>query len=181
MIGALIGAGIGLFSSIWGGIQASKQAKKADEELKKQRQANKDWYTRRYNEDYTKTAEAQGLLTRAREAANSQIREAIGRQAVMGGTDASIEAARNSANDMVSDTLTNIAELGSKRKDGIENQYLQRENKISKQYQLMYNQRAMNNSTAAGSGMQAGMGLLASDLNARLGTGKGLFESMFKS
>lgn len=180
MIGSLIGAGVGLFSSIYGGIQASKAAQKAENELKSQKQANEDWYRRRYNEDYTQTAEAQRLMTQARDLAREQIQEAVGRQAVMGGT-TEVDNARKQASGMVSDTLADLAVVGSKRKDAIESQYLQRDAQFSKQYQDMYNQRAASSTAAANQGMQAGMGLLGADLNSHMDTGKGLFGSLFRA
>ena len=180
MIGSIIGAGVGLFSSIYGGIKASKQAKKAEAELKSQRQANEDWYRRRYNEDYTQTAEAQRLMTQARDLAREQIQGAVGRQAVMGGT-TEVANARAQAADMVSDTLADLAVVGSKRKDAIESQYLQRDSQISQQYQNLYNQRAANISNAAGAGMKAGMELVGADLSSYLDRGKGLFGESLKN
>ena len=178
MIGGLIGAGVGLFSSIFGGINAANQAKKAEAELKAQKQSNEDWYKRRYNEDYTQTAEAQSLMTKARDLAREQIQDAAGRQAVMGGT-TQVDDARKSAGSMVSDTLSDLAVVGAKRKDDIESQYRQRDAQIANQYMDLYNQRAASSAAAAGAGMQAGMGLLQADLGSKLDTGKGLFESLF--
>lgn len=179
MIGSIIGAGVGLFSSIFGGISAAKKAKKAEEEMQRQRSANNDWYRRRYNEDYTQTAEAQGLMTKAREYAQDQIRNAVGRQAVMGGT-TEVETARKQGADLMSDTLSDLAAMGIRRKENIENQYMQREAQISQQYQNMYNQQAANSTAAANMGMQAGMGMVSSDMQSHLNSGKGLFESYFK-
>ena len=140
MYGALIGAGVSLLSSVIGGAQASANAAKAEAEMRSQRRSNEDWYRRRYNEDYTQTAEAQRLMTQARDLAKEQIQSAIGRQAVMGGT-TEVDNARKQAGDMVSDTLTDLAVVGSRRKDAIERQYLQRDARISRQYQKMYNQK----------------------------------------
>lgn len=180
MYGALIGAGVSLLSSVIGGAQASIYAEKAEKELKSQRQLNEDWYRRRYNEDYTQTAEAQRLMTQAKDLAKEQIQSAIGRQAVMGGT-TEVDNARKQAGDIVSDTFVDLAVEGSRRKDAIESQYLQRDAQFSKQYQDMYNQRAASSTAAANQGMQAGMGLLGADLNSHMDTGKGLFGSLFRA
>lgn len=180
MIGSIIGAGVGLFSGIFGGISAARAAAKAEQELKRQRQSNEDWYRRRYNEDYTQTAEAQRLMTEARQLAQDQIRNAVGRQAVMGGT-TEVDNARKQSQDLVSDTLSDIAVVGSQRKDAIEKQYRQRDAEISQQFQQAYNNRAASISSAAGQGMQAGMGLLSADLGSHLDNGKGLFESLIKT
>ena len=53
MIGSLVGAGLSAVGSIFGGISASKAMKKVKKNLQAQKQANKDWYDRRYNEDAT--------------------------------------------------------------------------------------------------------------------------------
>jgi hypothetical protein len=180
MIGTLIGAGVGLFSSIFGGVKSAQASRKAERELKQQRQANEDWYRKRYNEDYTQTAEAQRLLSQARTMAQDQLRDAAGRQAVMGGTE-TVNDARESAAKAVSETLSDLAVLGSQRKDAVENQYMNRSQQLSQQFQQMYNQRAANAAAAASQGMQAGMGLVGADLSSHLKGGKGLFESLYKN
>lgn len=177
MIGSIIGAGVSLFSSIYGGAKASASAKKAEQELRAQRQSNEDWYRRRYNEDYTQTAEAQRIMSQARDLARDQLQSAVGRQAVMGGTQ-EVDAARKSGADLMSDTLADLAVVGSQRKDAIESQYRQRDAQLSEQYRQMYNQQAANMTSAANSGMEAGMGILKSSLGSYMNTGKGMFASL---
>ena len=63
MIGSIIGAGMQAAGAIWGGISASKSAKKVTQSIERQQQENQDWYDRRYNEDATQRADAQRLLT----------------------------------------------------------------------------------------------------------------------
>jgi GTP-binding protein Era len=106
-------------------------------------------------------------------------RDAAGRQAVMGGTE-TVNDARESAAKAVSETLSDLAVLGSQRKDAVENQYMNRSQQLSQQFQQMYNQRAANAAAAASQGMQAGMGLVGADLSSHLKGGKGLFESLYK-
>lgn len=180
MIGAIAGAVGGLASSVWGGMQASKAAKKANAELANQRQKNEDWYRRRYNEDYTQTAEAQAAMTRARELAREQMASARGAAAVMGGTEAGVAAQQQAANKMLADTMSGIAQQGQARKDAVESQYLQTDAALSQQQQNVYNQQAANSTAAANAGMQAGMSLLGADMQAKLDSGKGLFESLWK-
>lgn len=179
MIGAIIGAAGGLASSIWGGIQAKKAAEKANNELADQRKKNEDWYRRRYNEDYTQSAEAQAAMTRARELAREQMQAARGTAAVMGGTEAGIAAAQGAANDMLADTMSGIAQNATARKDAVESQYLQTENALSQQQQNVYNQQAANSTAAANQGMAAGMSLLGADAQSYMDRGKGLFGEMW--
>ena len=180
MIGAIIGAAGGLASSIWGGVQASKAAKKANEELASQRQKNEDWYRRRYNEDYTQSAEAQAAMTKARELAQEQMKAARGVSAVMGGTEAGVAAQQQAANKMLSDTMSGIASNATARKDAVESQYLQTENALSQQQQNVYNQQAANSTAAANQGMAAGMSLLGADAQSHMEYGKGLFGDLWK-
>lgn len=180
MIGAAIGAALGVGSSIFGGMKAKAAAKKYKDELAKQRQKNEAWYNRRYNEDATQTAEAQSMLRAARDSARAAMDAARGRQAVMGGTEESVAATRSAANKRLGDTMSNIAAQGTARKDAIESQYMQRDNAISKQYMDMYAQQAKNATDAAGEGTRAGMGMVGADAQAKLQGSEGLFEGLFK-
>ena len=180
MIGAIIGAAGGLASSIWGGIQAQRAANDANRELADQRKKNEDWYRRRYNEDYTQSAEAQAAMTRARELAREQMASARGTAAVMGGTEAGVATQQQAANKMLADTMSGIAQNATARKDAVESQYLQTETALSQQQQNVYNQQAANSTAAANAGMQAGMSLLGADAQSYLEYGKGLFSDMFK-
>lgn len=180
MIGAIIGAAGSVASSLIGGAQAKRAAEKANKELADQRQKNEDWYRRRYNEDYTQSAEAQAAMTRARELAREQMQAARGTAAVMGGTEAGIAAAQGAANDMLADTMSGIAQNATARKDAVESQYLQTDAALSQQQQNVYNQQAANSTAAANQGMAAGMSLLGADAQSHLEYGKGLFSDLWK-
>lgn len=180
MIGAIVGAASSLASGIAGGIKARKAARKANAVLDKQAKENEDWFNRRYNEDYTQSAEAQAALTKARELADEQYRKASGTAAVVGATDESVAQAKKAAGEVISDTASGIATNATARKDAVESQYLNTKNNISNQRLSIYNQQAANATQAANQGLQAGMSLVGADAQAYLDKGKGLFESMFK-
>ena len=168
------------FLGIAGGIKARKAARKANAVLDKQAKENEDWFNRRYNEDYTQSAEAQAALTKARELADEQYRKASGTAAVVGATDESVAQAKKAAGEVISDTASGIATNATARKDAVESQYLNTKNNISNQRLSIYNQQAANATQAANQGLQAGMGLVGADAQAHLDKGKGLFESIFK-
>ena len=180
MIGAIAGGLLSLGSSIWGGIQANRAAKNAQDELNSQRKANEDWYQRKYNEDYTQSAEAQAAMAKAREMASEQMKAARGASAVMGGTEAGVAAQQQAANSMLADTMSNIASNATARKDAVESQYMAQEAALSQQQQNVYNQQAANSTAAANAGMQAGMGILGADAQSYMNNGYGLFDSLFK-
>lgn len=180
MIGAAIGAATGLAGSIFGGIKARKAAKRARKALDKADRENQEWYNRRYNEDYTQSAEAQAALTKARDYAMEQYRNARGAAAVGGATDESVAQQKATANQMMAGVTSDIVGNATARKDAVEQQYLSTKNDINNQRISMYNNQAQAATQAASQAMGAGMGMIGSDLQSHLNNGKGMFESLFK-
>ena len=129
----LIGSAIGAAGSIFGGIAASKAMKKMKENVEAQKRANQDWYDRRYNEDATQRADAQRILTLTEENIKNRNRAAQGAQAVMGGTEESVAAAKEANNRAVN---------GEQRKDAIENQYQERDAALDNQLNNIEQSRA---------------------------------------
>lgn len=166
-------------SGIAGGIKARKAAKKANAVLDKQARENEDWYNRKYNEDYTQSAEARAALSKAREMVSEQYTRAAGSSAVMGGTEEAEAQAKKAANEVLSDTAGAIASNATARKEAIESQYLNTKNNIGSQRMSIYNQQAVNATNAANQGLQAGMNMVGADMQAHLDTGKGLFGNLF--
>lgn len=133
MIGALIGAGLGLASSIAGGIANRKARKKQEQLLAQQQRDNQAWYERKYNEDPTKRADTVRLLTQMQEQIKNRNRAAKGRQAVMGGTEDSTTAVKEANNKTLADTTSQIVAANEARKDAIEQQYMNRKNQLQNQ------------------------------------------------
>lgn len=133
MIGTLIGAGLGLASSIAGGIANRKARKKQEQLLAQQQRDNQAWYDRKYNEDPTKRADTVRLLTQMQEQIKNRNRAAKGRQAVMGGTEDSTTAVKEANNKTLADTTSQIVAANEARKDAIEQQYQQNKRSIQNQ------------------------------------------------
>lgn len=129
----LIGSAIGAAGSIFGGIKASKAMKKAKANIEAQRQKNQDWYDRRYNEDATQRADAQRILTQTEESIKQRNKQAAGTQAVMGGTDESVAAAKAANNQALADATSQIAANAEARKDNIEATYMANDNAFVEQ------------------------------------------------
>lgn len=130
LVGSIAGGALGAVGSIFGGISASKAMKKVKKNLQAQKKANQDWYDRRYNEDATQRADAQAILTRTEESIKNRNRQAAGVQAVMGGTEESVAAAKAANNEALAQATTNIAVNGEARKDQIEQTYQQKDAQI---------------------------------------------------
>ena len=180
MWGAIAGAALSAATNIFGAARAKQQAKKAEAQLEQEKKNNENWYNRRYNEDYTQTAEAQRALSLAREEAQRQLAAARGRQAVMGGTEESVAATQEAVNKGIADTMGQIAAQGTARKDAVDSAYMGQRSKIANQYMDMYNNRANAISQAAGNSAQGFMNFAMADLSSHLKTGKGLFGDTFK-
>lgn len=67
LFGSIAGGALGAAASIFGGISASKAMRRVKEQLQAQKQANQNWYDRRYNEDATQRADAQRILAQTEE------------------------------------------------------------------------------------------------------------------
>lgn len=144
VLGGAIGAGLGAVGSIFGGISASKAMKRVKNNLQNQRKANQDWYDRRYNEDATQRSDAQAILSRVEDSIRNRNKQAAGVQAVMGGTEESIAAAKAANNEALAKTATNIAVNGEARKDAIESQYQQTDANIQQQLNDLEQKKAAN-------------------------------------
>lgn len=150
-----IGAGVGLATSLFGGMSAAKAAKEAEQRQRAQEAKENAWYTRRYNEDYVDTAAGQNLVRRAKDYAREQWRRAAGAQAVAGGTDAATAMAKEAGNKMVGDTIANIAATDQARKDNVDNMHRQAQEKFAQMDMAREQQRAQNITNAAQSASNA--------------------------
>lgn len=168
MIGALIGAGLGLASSIAGGIANRNARKKQEQMLAQQQRDNQAWYDRKYNEDPTKRADTVRLLTQMQEQIKNRNRAAKGRQAVMGGTEDSTTAVKEANNKTLADTTSQIVAANEARKDAIEQQYQQNKRSIQGQQMQMEAEKSADTANAV-----AGVAGTAANIAASLDSGTG--------
>lgn len=168
MIGSLIGAGLGLVSSIAGGIANRKARRKQEQMLAQQQRENQAWYDRKYNEDPTKRADTVRLLTQMQEQIKNRNRAAKGRQAVMGGTEDSTTAVKEANNKTLADTTSQIVAANEARKDNIEQQYQQNKRSIQGQQMQMEAEKSADTANAV-----AGVAGTAANIAAALDAGAG--------
>lgn len=168
MIGTLIGAGLGLVSSIAGGIANRKARRKQEQLLAQQQRENQAWYDRKYNEDPTKRADTVRLLTQMQEQIKNRNRAAKGRQAVMGGTEDSTTAVKEANNKTLADTTSQIVAANESRKDAIEQQYQQNKRSIQGQQMQMEAEKSADTANAV-----AGVAGTAANIAATLDAGTG--------
>lgn len=171
MWGAIIGAGLSLASSIAGGIANSNARKKQERMLAQQKQENKAWFDRKYNEDPTKRADTVRYLTQMQEQIKNRNKAARGRQAVMGGTEDSTTAVKEANNKTIADTTSQLVAANESRKDAIEQQYQQNKRSIENQQMQMETDKA-NNTAAATAGVAGTAANIANAIDSGGGSGK---------
>lgn len=159
LIGSIAGGALGAAGSIFGGISASKAMRRVKKNLQAQKQANQNWYDRRYNEDATQRADAQRILTQTEESIRNRNRQAAGAQAVMGGTDESTAAAKASNAQALADATSQIAVNAENRKDQIEQTYQQRDSQINEALNNLEINKAQAISQAVQGVAKAGAGI----------------------
>jgi len=159
LIGSIAGGALGAAGSIFGGISASKAMRRVKKNLKAQKEANQNWYDRRYNEDATQRADAQRILTQTEESIRNRNRQAAGAQAVMGGTDESTAAAKAANAQALADATSQIAVNAENRKDQIEQTYQQRDSQINEALNNLEINKAQAISQAVQGVAKAGAGI----------------------
>lgn len=159
LIGSIAGGALGAAGSIFGGISASKAMRRVKKNLQAQKEANQNWYDRRYNEDATQRADAQRILTQTEESIRNRNRQAAGAQAVMGGTDESTAAAKAANAQALADATSQIAVNAENRKDQIEQTYQQRDSQINEALNNLEINKAQVISQAVQGVAKAGAGI----------------------
>ena len=171
MLGSLIGAGLGVASSIFGGISARKARRKQERMLAQQEQENQAWYDRKYNEDPTKRADTVRLLTQMQEQIKNRNKAARGRQAVMGGTEDSTTAVKEANNKTLADTTSQIVAANESRKDAIEGQYQARKDAIQNKRMGLEAEKAAGTASVA-AGVAGTAANIAATIDGGLGNSK---------
>ena len=166
MLGSLIGAGLGVASSIFGGISARKARRKQERMLAQQEKENQAWYDRKYNEDPTKRADTVRLLTQMQEQIKNRNKAAKGRQAVIGGTEDSTTAVKEANNKTLADTTSQIVAANESRKDAIEGQYQARKDAIQNKRMGLEAEKAADTASVA-----AGVAGTAANIASTIGSG----------
>jgi hypothetical protein len=169
MVGAAIGTAAQVGASIYGAIKSSQANKKAMDILKAQKDENKKWYEERMGEDYLQRADVQNVLRKQRELLGEQYKRARATNVVAGGTDESLAMQQQAANEIMGDTMGNIAAQAESYKEGVENQYRSTDAALAQQEMGIHQAQAQTIANAAGqvgkavSGLVSGAGMDATN------------------
>lgn len=163
-IGAIIGAVGGIASALIGGAASARAAKRAEDKQRADEAKEQAYYNRRYNESYVDTAAGQRLITRAKSIYDSQIKKAQGAAAVGGGTDASVQMAKDSANKAVGDTIADMSAQDTARQERADEQHRAEQRRFSQmdmQRELQRGENIAQVASAASNALMQGASLAA--------------------
>lgn len=153
-----------LGSSIYGSVKSAQQNREALRELDARRAENKRWYEQKMNEDYTMRSDVQNVLRKQRELLQEQYQRARATNVVAGGTDESLALQQQAANEVMGDTMADIAANATAHKDAVESDYRANEAALSQQQQNIYAGQAQATSQAASQAANAGAALIGAGL-----------------
>lgn len=148
-IATAVGTGLGVLSSLYGGAQASRAARKAKGELEKDSQDEKAWYERAYNLDYADTSAGQRLISKARDFARTNTKRAEGTSRVAGGTSSSEAKMKEQGNKMIGETLSSLAANDVSRKNSVDAAHQSNRRNFTTQRMNIENNRAQQITNAA--------------------------------
>jgi hypothetical protein len=166
MVGAIAGAAIQAGSSIYGAIKSSQANKRAQDLIQSQKDENRKWYEQRMAEDYTQRADVQNVLRKQRDMLSEQYKRARATNIVAGGTDESLAMQQQAANEVLGDTMGNIAAQAEAYREGVENQYRAQDAALTQQQVAAHQQQAAQIAAAAGQAGKAVSGLVSGGLDA---------------
>lgn len=160
MVGQILGAAAQVGSAIYGAIKSSQANKRAEAMIQNQRDENKRWYDQKMAEDYMQRSDVQNILRKQRELLNEQYQRARATNIVAGGTDESLALQQQAANEVMGDTMANIAANAANYKDSVENQYRAQDAALNQQQVAAEQAKAQAIAQAAGQVGSAVSGLM---------------------
>lgn len=159
-IGAIIGAAAGLAGTLFGGIQSAAAAR-AQRKLIRQQQAEQDaWYNRNYYQNYLDSSEAQAAIKRVEQTMRRRNQEAQARAAITGGTHEQVMAQQANDQQMMGDTVSNLAAQG----DAVRRQVDQLYQGMNQNNTNLLMQQAMMDEEGKAQLMQNGLGIIGNAL-----------------
>lgn len=174
MIGSLISAGVGIAGGISGKAQEAKRRRSMDKWIDKQSAEAKAYYDRESNTDMVDTAEGSSAVQGLRKMLRENNKRVDNSAIQTGATAESAIAAKEQANNTLSEGMSSIAALGGQRKQALRSQYMQQKSNLDG---LKY--QNMSGAADASGNMASNMFGLGTQSLASFGADGG-FKALFK-
>lgn len=170
----LLSAGLGLASSIYGGIKSAQANKEFENQINQQQSQADTFFNNRVNRDFMETNAAKSVVEQLRKRYLAQAKEIDSQTAANGGTAEANIAAKGQVNENYNDVMSNVASQATGYQENAENNYQNQISDIARQRMMLSekkNQDATNLMAAGASllGTVADLGAFGKGVNA---TGK---------
>lgn len=153
MILSSISAGVGLANGVYGMIKSANAAKEQKKALENATSKENAWYNRNYYQNYLDSSESQAAIKRVEDTLKRRNQAAAGTAAITGATPEAVVAQQGNSQELMSDTVANLAARGDARKDQIDAVHQQNVNNLDLQ------KMGQMQADEAGASSQAGAGL----------------------
>ena len=176
MILSAISGGLGLASSIYGGIKSAQANKEFENQINEQQSQADAFFNNRVNRDFMETNAAKGVVEQLRKRYLDQAKLADSQTAATGGTAEANIAAKRKLNEGFNNVMSNVASNATGYQENAENSYQNQISDIAKQRMLLA-EKKNENATNLMAGGASLMGT-AADLGALGGEPAALLEGI---
>ena len=143
----LIGGGLGLANSMFGGIKAAKERKRQDRIIREAKQRNEDFFNSEYYQNYMDRSDVQAAMKRVRDTMRKSNQTAAASAAVTGATPEAVVAQKQANNEIIADAASGIQANADAYKNTVKSLYLNQQNALD---QARLGQSAMSERGYAG-------------------------------
>lgn len=165
MIGALIGAGMGLASGIAGAVKSAKAARQQQQLIDEQNRKNDIWFNNEYYKDYMDRSDAQAAMERVRQTMQRQNDRIEQQAAVTGATPESVIAQKEANSGVITDAAAAIQANASNRQDKVMDAYKGRQDSLAGQQQQQYQMSEAGYANLANSGLSTAANIATAALS----------------
>jgi len=120
MILSAIGAGASLANGIYGMFKSADAVKKQKRLINQQEAKNNAWYERNYYQNYLDSSESKAAIKRVEDTMRRRNQEAQATAAVTGGTQENVLAQQANDQQLMSDTVANLAARSDAKKEQVD-------------------------------------------------------------
>jgi hypothetical protein len=152
MIAALASAGLGLASSIYGGIKSAQANKEFESQIDKQESEAEAFFNNRVNRDFMETNAAKSVVEQLRKRYLDQAKQIDSQTAATGGTAEANIAAKGKLNEGFNNVMSNVAQNATGYQENAENSYQNQISDIAKQRMLLAEKKNENATNLMGAG-----------------------------
>lgn len=161
MIGAAVSAVAGIAGGIMGNIKAGQAAREQQRLIESAKRDEQAWYDRNYYQNSIDSSSGRAAIKRVEDTLKKRSETAQATAAVMGGTPEAVLAQQANDQQLMSDTVGNLAEQDTARKAQIDAQHQNNQQNFNAQQM----QQLQMNEAGASQVASSGMGLIGTALS----------------